>query len=207
MIFHDHSDAGATLVEDVAEVKHGRREGHSIHREDSEHGELDGEYLICPHYLNGYPHSEFLILILGGDVFILLHQILLAICQNSAVWPELKPDFKCTVALDVPERRVEFKIGLETLREEKLELHWLGATIVKNNLLSVELLINQNIEVIFWLSNKYRDINAVTEYFDGDRLAIVLIIQEKSECLPHRAQFVGNESESNSSRVIAFNII
>jgi len=69
---------------------------------------------------------------------------------------------------------------------------------VKNNRLSVELFINQNIKVIFWLSDIYRNINAVTEYFDGDRLAIVLIIQEESECLPHRAQFVGNESESNS---------
>jgi len=78
---------------------------------------------------------------------------------------------------------------------------------MQNYFFSVELFINQDIKIIFWLGNIDRHIYALTENFDWYRFAIILVVQKESKCLSNKSQFVGNESERYSRRVVTFNII
>lgn len=73
----------------------------------------------------------------------MLYKILVACCENGAVWPEFEPNLEVARALDVSESGVELKVGLEIFGEEKLDLHRVLGSVVQDDSLSVELLVNE----------------------------------------------------------------
>ena len=62
--------------------------------------------------------------------------------QNATVGLQLCPNFERAVTLDEAECRIELKLLLEVLGERQLNFHGIGAPIVENDLLSVELLVD-----------------------------------------------------------------
>ena len=103
--------------------------------------------------------------------------------QNTPIWLQLRPDFEGTIALDKAEGRIEFEVGLEVLGESQLDFHSVSASVVQDNLLSVELFIDKNVQVVLFFLNVDRHINAVTSNSDRNRLSVVLILEEESEFL------------------------
>ena len=85
VVLHSHSKARATLMEDIPEIYQGRGECDGVDREDGEDVELDGKHLVRSDYLDGDFHSEFFVFVFGRRLIVLLHQVLLAVREDSAV--------------------------------------------------------------------------------------------------------------------------
>jgi len=66
---------------------------------------------------------------------------------------------------------------------------------VQDNLFTVELVIYHNIHIVFFLRYIYGHVHALTEHFDGNGLAVVLIIEEQREFLPDLSQLIRYECE------------
>lgn len=207
MILHGNCHSRPAFVEDIPKVEERRCEGYCIYSKHAEDRELDGEHLIRPDDLNGNPHRELLVLVLGRHVLILLHEILLAVSEYGAVRPELEPYLERASALYVAERGVKLQILLETPGEEELQFHGLPAPVVQDDFLAVELLVDEHVQVVLGLRNVDGNVHALAEDLNGDRLAVVLVVQEEGEGLPHRAQLVGHEGEGELRRVVALDVI
>jgi hypothetical protein len=80
------------------------------------------------------------------------------------------------VPLYVAESRVELNVRLKRFGEEQLQFHGLSTSIVKNYFLSVELIIDHNVEVVLGLGHVDGYIHTVTEDVDRDRIAVVLVV-------------------------------
>lgn len=176
MVLHSHCKAGTTLVEDISEIYQRRGKGDCANSEDCEDIEFDWKNLIRSNNFNGNSHCEFFIFIFRRSFIVLLHQVLLAGGKNCAVGPKLKPNVKCSFALDVAESRVEFQVLLEAPWEEELQFHGLCASVMKNDLLTIELFVDQHIQVVLFLGHIDGYVNTFTKHLNWNGLAIVLII-------------------------------
>ena len=207
VVLHSHSKARATLVEDIHEINQGRGERDGVDREDGEDVELDGKHLVRTDDLDGDFHSEFFVFVFGRRLIVLLHQVLLAVREDSAVRSELKPDVESAFALDVAEGRIEFQVLLETSREEELQFHGLGASVVKNDLLAVELVIDQHVQVVLFLSDIDGNINAFTEDFNRNGFAVVLVVQKQCELLTDLSKLVRDKGECDFHSRVPIDVI
>ena len=183
-------------MKDIAKVDDRRGEGDGVNCKDSQDRELHREDLVSTDHFDGYSHGELLILILGR-LLILLSQVLLAVSQDRSVWLELEPYVEGPQALDIPQCRVKLKVLLEALGEEKLDFHGLSATVVQDYLFTVELVIDEHVQVVLGFGHIDGHIDALTEDFDGDGVTIVLVIEEESKRLRDRAEFVGDKGEGD----------
>lgn len=66
---------------------------------------------------------------------------------------------------------------------------------MKDDLLSVKLVVDKHLHVVLLLSNVDRHVNAATFDFDRDRLGVVLVLKEESELLVDGGQLYGHEGE------------
>lgn len=110
------------------------------------------------------------------------------------------------MALNKTKRRIELQIGLEVLRERQLNLHSAGSAIVKNNLFTIELLIDYDVQVIlFFLDiDWYVDAGALDR--DRNRLRVVLILHEQREILEHVREFHRNECKLDLRAAVTVNL-
>jgi hypothetical protein len=69
---------------------------------------------------------------------------------------------------------------------------------VKDNLLSVELFVNENVQVVHIFLNVDWHVDATTSNHDWDWLSVVLVFQEQSELLFDVSQFVRDKGELNA---------
>ena len=141
MVFHDHCASGGAFVKHATEIKLRWVESDGIDCEDAEKIKFDWQNLISSSYFHWYTHCELFVLI-NRWFFILLDQIPLASLQDAPIGFKFRPDFELTFSLDETECGIEFKVWFEILWEEKLNFHGIGASVVKNNLFSVELFVN-----------------------------------------------------------------
>lgn len=81
-----------------------------------------------------------------------------------------------------------------------MDFHWSGTSVQKDYLFSVELFIDENIEVIFLLFDIDGDIDAFPADGDRYRLCVVLVLEEECEVLEDRAQLVWNKGKLNLRR-------
>ena len=142
MIFHQQSAPRGCLVENAAKVEQRGSEGNGADCEHAQEAELDGQDLVGTCDLDRDAHREFLVLILRR-LFVLLDKEAAASLQDAPVWLQFGPDLERPVALDEAQRRVELQVGLEVLREGQLDFHSICSSVVKNDLLTVELLVDQ----------------------------------------------------------------
>ena len=56
---------------------------------------------------------------------------------------------------------------------------------MEDNALTIELVVNQNIQVVLKILNVDRNVNTLTTNGDGDWLAVILVLKEQSEVLTH----------------------
>ena len=68
-----------------------------------------------------------------------------------------------------------------------------------NDLLTVELLVDHHIEVVFFLVHIDWNINASTSNLEWDWLRVILVLKEESQVLVDISQFCRDESELNFS--------
>lgn len=161
--------------------------------------------MVCAGNLDWDAHSELLIRVLGR-LFVLLDKVAAAGAQNRPVWLELGPDFELAMTLNEAERRVELQIGLEVFGEGQLNLHAVRRAIIQDNFLTVELFVDQDVEVVFFLFNVDRYINTAPCNRDWDRLRVVLVLKEEGELLVDLVQLVGHKRELNLSAGVSFDL-
>ena len=68
---------------------------------------------------------------------------------------------------------------------------------MQDDLLSVELLIDQDIQIVLFLLDIDRHINTPTTDLDWDRLGVVLVLKEQCEVLIDLGELHWNEGELN----------
>ena len=56
---------------------------------------------------------------------------------------------------------------------------------MEDNALTIELVVNQNIQVVLKILNVDRNVNTLTANGDWDWLAVILVLKEQSEVLTH----------------------
>ena len=76
---------------------------------------------------------------------------------------------------------------------------------MQDDLFSVELLINEHIQVVLLLLDVNGHINARTSYCNRDWLRVVLILEEKCESLRHYGQLHRYESELDLGATVTVN--
>jgi len=108
--------------------------------------------------------------------------------------------------LNVAKGGVELEVRFEVTREEKLDLHGALATVLKHNLLAVELFIHEHIHVVLWLLDVDRHVDTPSFNHDRNRLRVVLILEEQSEVLLDVAQLVRDVSELNPGLRVSFDL-
>ena len=162
--------------------------------------------MVSSSHFNGYAHGVLFVFILRRGFFVLLYQELLATCEYRPVWLELRPDLKDASALDVAERGVELQVGLKALGVEQLDLHGLGGAVEEDDLLAVELLVDEDVQVVLGLVHVNGDVDALALDYDGDGLAVVLVLEEDGELLEDRAELEGHEGEGDLGGGVAFDL-
>ena len=70
---------------------------------------------------------------------------------------------------------------------------------MQDNLLSIELLIDHNIQVVLLLLDIDWNINTSTRHFDWNWLSVILILEEEGEVLAYCCQLKGHKSELDLS--------
>jgi hypothetical protein len=76
---------------------------------------------------------------------------------------------------------------------------------VKNNSLPVELLIDEDIEVVFFLLNIDWDVNTHSFHREWNRFSVVLVLKENSEFLEATCQLIWDEGKLNLSLRVSLN--
>lgn len=175
MIFHDYRNSCSTFIKYSTKVNLRRSKCYCINSKDALNIKFNWQDLVCSCNLYWHVHCKFFIFIFGRDTIILLYQIFLAVSENCSIRFELKPNFKCSFALNVTQGRIKFQIWLQTSWEKKLNFHWLIASIIQNDLFSIELFIYQNIHIVllFFYMDRYIYTFAFDRYSDG--ISIILI--------------------------------
>jgi len=159
-----------------------RCEGNGANREHAKKTELDRQYLIGSRDLHWNSHRKLLILVLGR-LLILLDEEATTSLQNAPIWLQLGPNLKRTIALYETERGVELKVRFEVLGEGQLDFHSIGTSVVQDDFLSVELLVDENVQVVLLLLNIDGHINASSIDGDRNRFRVILVLQEESKAL------------------------
>ena len=175
MVLHSQCASGSCLVKDATKVDKLRRKGDCTDRENAKQAELDGKYLVCAGDFDWDAHGKFLVLILGR-LLVLLDKEATACLQNTAVRFQFRPDLKRSVTLDEAKCWIKLEVLLEVLRKRQLDFHSICASIVKNDFFSVELLIDKHIQIVFFLLDVDRHIDASALNSDWDRFSVVLIL-------------------------------
>lgn len=67
-------------------------------------------------------------------------------------------------SLDISKSGVKLEIRFKIFWEEKLYLHRILGSVVQDDSLSVELLVDQNVEIVFFLLDINGHVNALTCY-------------------------------------------
>ena len=70
---------------------------------------------------------------------------------------------------------------------------------MQDDLLSIELLIDQNIQVVLLLLDIDWNINTSTRHFDWNWLSVILILEEECEVLAYCCQLKGHKCELDLS--------
>ena len=99
----------------------------------------------------------------------------------------------CT--LDVPKSWVELEVWLEVLWEEELDLHRVLGPVVQDDSLSIELLVDKDIQIVFLFLNVDGYIDALSTDGDWDWLRVVLVFEEQGEVLLDLGQFIWDEDQ------------
>lgn len=108
--------------------------------------------------------------------------------------------------MDKAERGVELQIGLEVFGEGQLNLHAVRRAVIQNDFLTVELLVDQDVEVVLFFFNIDRHINAATCNRNRDWLRVVLVLKEEGELLVDLVQLVGHKRKLNLSAGVPFDL-
>lgn len=195
MVLEANGDARSALVEHRAKVYHWWCESNSIDCEHSEQTESDWQDLVSSSDLDWNSHCEFLVFIFRWRLIVLLDKEASACLQNATVWLQLRPDLKRTIALNKSKSGIEVKVWFEIPWVNQLDLHGILSSIMQNDLLSVQLLVNQNLQIILFLVHINGHINTVTFNFNRDRFGVVLVLQKQSELLVNVAKFERDERE------------
>jgi len=111
-----------------------------------------------------------------------------------------------TFALDVTESWIELKILFEVLGEEKLYLHRVLRPVVKDDLLSVKLLIDKHIQIILILLNINGNVDAVTSHRYRDWLCIILVLKKQSEILFNSSKLIWNKGHLYLGLRVSFDL-
>ena len=111
-----------------------------------------------------------------------------------------------TFALDVTESWIELKILFEVLGEEKLYLHRVLRPVVKDDLLSVKLLIDKHIQIILILLNINGNVDTVTSHRYGDWLCIILVLKKQSEILFNSSKLIWNKGHLYLGLRVSFDL-
>jgi len=193
------------LIEHVPKVYKGRAESNGINSEDAQKREFNGEHLICSRDFNWNSHCELFVLILRR-LLILFDEEPAAGLKNGSVRLKFGPNFKFAVALNEAKCWVEFEIGLEVSREEKLHFHGSWASIVEHNFLPIELFIDHHIQVVLLLLDIDWYIDTFAHYLQWNRFWVILIVEEQSQLLRDARQFCGDESELDLGIWVAFDL-
>lgn len=194
MIFHCQRESRSCLVEDASEIDLRRRECYGVHSEDTKEAELDRENLIGPCDFHGNAHSEFFVFVFRR-IFVLLDQESTASLQNAAIWLQLGPNLERAIPLNEAKRGVELQVRLEVFWERQLDFHGVGASVVENDLLSVELLVDEDVQIVLFLLNIDGHIDASAVDSDWDGLRVVLVLQEQREPLRNFSQLHRDKCE------------
>lgn len=197
MIFHLNSSSRSTLVENISEINDRWVESDGVDREAAKDVELNWEHLVCSSDSDRDSHCEVFKLVLWRAFVIVADKISVACVQNRPIWPEFKPDFKLTQPLNVSQSRIELKVWLEILGEEELNLHRVLRPVMQDNSLSIELLVDENIEVVLFLLNKDGNIYALTSHGKWNWLCIVLIFKKDCELLEATSKLIWHECKLN----------
>lgn len=128
------------------------------------------------------PHRKLLILI-RGRLLILLDEEATTGLQNTPIWLQLGPNLKRAIALYEAKRGIELQVRFEVLGEGQLNFHSIGASVVKDYFLSVELLVDEYVQVVLLLLNIDGHINASSVDRDWNRFRVILVLQEESKAL------------------------
>jgi hypothetical protein len=78
---------------------------------------------------------------------------------------------------------------------------------VKNDLLTIELVVDEHVQIVLLLSHIDGYIYAFTKDLNWDRLAVVLVVKEEHKVLRDRAKFIGHKGESNLNRTVPIDVI
>ena len=206
MIFHFNHHFCCALIKNVSKVDLWWIKSNSVNRKAAQDMEFNWQYLVSTCHFDRNFHSEIFKFIFWCLFAVLLHQVSRASLQNRSIGPELQPNFKLTISLNVSQSRVELKIWLEILGEEKLDLHGVCRSVKQDNFLSVELFIDQDVQVILFFFNINRGVNALTLDGDGNRFGIVLVFEKQGKILVCSGQFVRDESHLNFCITVTFNL-
>ena len=110
------------------------------------------------------------------------------------------------MTLDEAEGRIELKIGLEVLREGQLDFHSTVTSVVEDDLLSVKLFIDQNVQVVLFFFDINRHVDAGTSNSDRDGLGVVLVLKEESEFLRDISELHRDECELDFGAAVTVNL-
>jgi len=107
--------------------------------------------------------------------------------------------------LDKAQRRVELQVRLEVLRERELDLHRVRAPIVQDDLLSIELLVDKDVQVVLLFLNVDGDVNAGSLHRDWYWLCVVLVLEEQSKLAEDFCQLHWDEGELDFGAAVTVN--
>ena len=204
MVLEYYVAASSQLVNNVTEVYYWRLKCNRIYSKNTQQTKFDWQNLIGTCNFYGNAHCELFVFV-DGRILILLHQKPTACLQDASIWFQLRPNLKATFALNESEHGVEFKIWLKVSRKEKLYFHRQAASVEQNNFLSVKLIVDHNIHIVFFLLNIDMNIDAISHNLERDWLRIVLIFEKQSERLIYLCQFGRDKSKLNFCVRIALN--
>ena len=104
-----------------------------------------------------------------------------------------------------PKRWVELQVWLEVFRESKLNFHGVSASVVENNLLTVELLIHKHVQVVLLVLYVDGHVDTCSVYCDRDWLCVILVLEEECKPLRHFRQLHWDESELDLCATVTVN--
>ena len=97
--------------------------------------------------------------------------------------------------MDETQSWVELQVWFKVLGERELDFHGVCTAVVQDDLLSVELLVYQNIQIVLFLLNIDRHIDTPTTDLDWDGLGVVLVLKEQCEVLIDLGELHWDECE------------
>lgn len=107
--------------------------------------------------------------------------------------------------LNVTKSWIKLKILFEIFREEKLYLHGVLRPVVQDDLLSVKLLIDKDVQIVFFFLNINGNVDTETPNRYRNWLCIILVLEKQSEILLNCSKFIRNKGHLYLGLRVSFN--